>query len=96
MPETTNNDKIPEFEPQMTIKGGGGKSFTLTYRDILALGVVFLAIGAVLVAIIVAIAWAMGNIQAKDAITVIKYCVGGSAISGLATAILKGKKKKGD
>lgn len=84
-------DNIPEFEQQMTVKTGGGKSFTLSYRDILALGVVFLALGAVLVAIIVAIFWGFGKIQAHDAISVITVCVGGSAISGLATAILKKK-----
>jgi|HubBroStandDraft_4_1064222.scaffolds.fasta_scaffold594931_1 hypothetical protein len=84
-------DKIPEFEQQMTVKGGGGKSFTLSYRDILALGVFLLALGAVLVAIIIAIFWGFGKIQAHDAKEVITVCVGGSAISGLATAILKKK-----
>ena len=84
-------DKIPEFEQQMTVKGAGGKSFTLSYRDILALAVLLLALGAVLVAIIIAIFWGLGKIEAHDAVKVISVCVGGSAISGLATAILKKK-----
>ena len=59
----------------------------LEVRDVL----VILAVGAVTVAIVVAVFWAAGTIDGDQASKVIIACVGGSAISSVAAALLKRK-----
>jgi hypothetical protein len=58
-----------------------------------AIGVVILAFGAVLVAMIVALGLVFGKAPAKEATEIIIACVSGSAISGVAAALLGGKAK---
>jgi hypothetical protein len=69
------------------------RALVIDPSDLIAIGILILAVGAVLVAIIFSIAVAMGKVPVKDASTVILGCVGGAAISGVVAALL-GKKSK--
>jgi hypothetical protein len=85
--------------------GGGGKpaaslpnkpfkmrSLSFDTEDILALVAIILAVGALLVTVIIAVAFAMGRINGESATTIILGCVGGSAIAGVCAKVVKGKK----
>ena len=57
------------------------RSFTMETSDIVAIGVVILALGAVLIAVIIAVAFAFGAVPGKEAAEIILGCVGGFAVS---------------
>jgi hypothetical protein len=69
------------------------RSFSMETSDIIAIGVVILAIGAVLVAIIISIGFAFGKVPGNEATEIILGCVSGSAISGVVAALLGAKSK---
>lgn len=81
------DDKELVLKPQLAFG-----NVTIDFRDILAVGVVLLALGAVTVAIIIAIGFVRGAVSSSDATTLILGCVGGSAIAAIVAAIVKGKK----
>jgi hypothetical protein len=84
-----------EISGVITEPSGLKKSIVIDPADLIAIGIVILAIGAVVVAIIFSIAVAMGRVSVKDASTVILGCVGGAAISGVVAALLGKKSKDG-
>jgi hypothetical protein len=69
------------------------RSFSIEASDFVAVGVIILAIGAVLVAVIVALGMVFGKLPAKDGKDIILGCVGGAAISGVVAALF-GRKSK--
>jgi hypothetical protein len=68
-------------------------SFSMEASDIVAVGVLILALGAVLVAVIVSLGLVFGKVPTKEAAEIILGCVSGSAISGVVAALLGGKKR---
>lgn len=74
-------------------QSGHRRKFSMDTPDILAIGVLVLALGAVTVAIIVAIGLVTGRVSESAASKIIIGCVGGSAISGVVAALL-GKKRR--
>jgi len=68
--------------------GSGQKQFSMDTSDIVAVGVVILAIGAVIVAVIIALGFVFGKVPGKEASQIIIACVSGSAISGVVAALL--------
>jgi hypothetical protein len=56
--------------------------------DVVALGILVLAIAAALVAVVVAIGFVYGRASGPDAVKIITACVGGSTISGIVAALL--------
>jgi len=74
--------------------GDGGKRkrrFSMDTADIVAVGILFLAGAAAIVAIVIAVGFVMGKVNGSDAFKIISACVGGSTISGIVAALL-GKK----
>jgi hypothetical protein len=69
------------------------RTFSIEASDIVALGVVILSIGAVGVAFYISTGFVHGKVPAKEATEIILGCVSGSAITGVAAAILGGKNK---
>ena len=84
-------------------RSGGGtslprrkKKFGMDTSDFVAAGVLILAIGSVIVAIIVALGFVFGRVPAKEGSEIIIACVSGSATAGVVAALLgrKGKTTK--
>jgi hypothetical protein len=75
-------------DPRKPDAGGHKRQFSMGPHDIVAIGVVILAIGAVIVAIIVAMGLLFGKVPAKEGSEIIIACVSGSAISGVVAALL--------
>lgn len=73
--------------------GARKREFSMDASDIVAIGVVVLAVGAVFVAIIVALGLVFGRVPDYLAAKVILGCVGGSVVAGVA-AVLVGRKKE--
>jgi hypothetical protein len=88
--EAVCTDKCTTYESDHPVKGKTYLSFDT--EDLLALVAVILAVGALLVAIIVAIALAMGHINGERATAIILGCVGGSAIAGVSARVIPRKK----
>jgi len=73
----------------------GKRSHRLYNIDLVALGVLLLAFGAVGVALMVAWGFVNGKVQGSDAVKIIIACVGGSTLSGVVAAMMrKGKARK--
>jgi hypothetical protein len=64
------------------------RKWNVEAADIVALGVLVLALAASLIAIIIAIGFVFGRVQGGDAFKIIGACVGGSTISGIVAALL--------
>jgi hypothetical protein len=64
-------------------------------EDFVAVGVVSLALGAVFVALIVAIGLVLGKVSGREASRIIISCVGGTAISSIVAALLRRSKYQG-
>jgi hypothetical protein len=76
-------------------EGGPARQFSIDTQDIVAIGALVLCIGAVCVAVIVALGFAFGKIDGNPATKIILGCVGGASISGVVGAISRaGKRKK--
>lgn len=67
------------------------RSVTVGTGDILAIGVIVLAAGAVFVAAIVAVGFASGNVPAQEATPIILGCVGGSSIASIVVLLVKAR-----
>jgi hypothetical protein len=59
----------------------------IDYSDVVGLGVLLLAVGATCVAIVIAIGLVLGKVTEAAAVKIILGCVGGAAISGLASKL---------
>jgi hypothetical protein len=76
-------------EVQYELKGheespsGHKRGFSMDAPDIVAFGAVILCIGAVLVAVTIALGFVFGKVQGNQATTIILGCVGGAAIGGV-------------
>jgi hypothetical protein len=64
-----------------------GQEIRIDPDDLIAIGVVLLAVGAVIVAIIVPLGFVFGSVQSSDAVKMIVGCVGGGTVSGLTAAL---------
>ena len=62
-------------------------SYTLEAADIVAIGIMFLALAASVIAIMVAEAFVGGKVSGADAFKIISTCVGGSTLSGVVAAL---------
>ena len=69
------------------------KRYTMDTSDIVAVGILVLAIAAAFVAIIVAMGFVFGKVTGADAAKIVATCVGGSTISGVVAALV-GRKSK--
>jgi hypothetical protein len=85
------NDNGPVVDAQLAI---GREGIVIDFQDILATGVVILAIGAVVVAIVLAVGLSSGRVSCSDAKGIILGCVGGSAIAAVAAAVIGRKTRK--
>jgi hypothetical protein len=76
----------------------GGKrrrrQYSIEPADMIAIGILILAIAAALIAVIVALGFVFGKVNGADAAKIIGLCVGGSTISGIVAALV-GRKRKG-
>lgn len=70
------------------------RSLVVGTADLIAIGVVVLAFGAVLVAVIVSLGFVFGKIPGKEAAQIILGCVGGSSISGIAALVWAARRTK--
>jgi hypothetical protein len=76
---------------------GGGRrrrQYSLETSDIVAIGIVILAIAAAIVAVVVALGLVLGKVNGADAAKIIGLCVGGSTISGIVAALVGRKSKR--
>jgi hypothetical protein len=73
--------------------GGRRRQYSIEPADLVAIGIVVLAIAAALVAVIVALGFVFGKASGGDAAKIIGMCVGGSTISGIVAALV-GRKSK--
>ncbi|MGO9561434.1 MAG: hypothetical protein ACLPPV_02185 [Candidatus Korobacteraceae bacterium] len=89
----SSEDQLPQLNAQFTWRKGGN-SLNATTNDIIAIGILVLAVCAGIVGIIIAIAWTIGAVQSGAAVKTILGCVGGSTISGIVSALV-GKKSSG-
>jgi len=64
------------------------KNFSFETSDIIAVGILFLAIAAALVAVIVILGFVFGRVSGQDTVKIIGTCVGGSTISGIVAALV--------
>jgi len=68
--------------------------FSMDTADIVAVGILILAIAAALVAVIVGVGFVLGRVDGTNALKIIGTCVGGSTISGIVAALV-GRKSSG-
>jgi hypothetical protein len=62
-------------------------SYSVEAADIVAVGILCLAISASVIAIIVALGFVFGKTNGPDALKIITACVGGSTVSGIVAAL---------
>lgn len=67
------------------------RKYNIEAADIVALGVLALALTASLIAIIIALGFTLGRVSGVDAFKIIGACVGGSTISGIVAALIGGR-----
>jgi hypothetical protein len=67
--------------------------YTLGTSDIVAIGILVLAIAAAFVAVVVALGFVFGKVNGADTVKIVGTCVGGSTISGVVAALV-GRKSK--
>lgn len=60
--------------------------------DIIAIGILILAMAAAFVAVIVAVGFVFGKVSGTDSVKIIGTCVGGSTISGIVAALARGRR----
>jgi hypothetical protein len=70
------------------------REISIDPEDLIALGVLVLAIAAAMTALLVAVLWGTGRVEAVAATKVILGRVGGAAVSSVVAAMLR-KRKKG-
>ena len=72
------------------------RTFSMDTSDVIGIGVIILAIGSVLVAVIIALGLVFGKVPGKEGTEIILGSVGGAAISGVVGALFgrKGKAKR--
>jgi Asp/Glu/hydantoin racemase len=75
----------PEMGAHMVIRRGGLQATT---NDIIAIGVLVLAVCSGLVALIVTFAWIYGKVPKDGAEYIILGCVGGGVLSGIVSALV--------
>ena len=63
------------------------RSFTIETSDIVALGVLCLAVAGALIAVMVGVAFVLGRVPGPDAFKLISACLGSSTVSGIAALI---------
>ncbi len=78
----------PLGSPTLQTSGARKRAFSMETPDIVAVGVVILAIGAVLVAAIISLGFVFGKVPGREATEIILGCVSGSTISGVVAALL--------
>lgn len=86
---TSPHGALPEGHPFLTV---GRKGLSATTNDLIAVGILILALCAGLAALMVALGWVAEKIDGNLASRTILGCVGGSIISGAISALL-GKRK---
>jgi len=67
------------------------KDYKIESIDIIAIGILFLAISAALIAIIVTLGFVFGYVKASDGVKIVTTCVGGSTLAGIVAALLRKK-----
>jgi hypothetical protein len=67
--------------------------YTVDTSDIVAIGILVLAIAAAFVAMVVALGFVFGKANGADTVKIVGTCVGGSTISGIVAALV-GRKSK--
>ena len=72
------------------------RNFSIGTPDIVAVGILFLAMAAALVAVIVAFGFVFGKASGQDTVKIIGTCVGGSTISGIVAALVGRKSQPKD
>ena len=70
------------------------KHYSVETADIVAVGIVVLAIAAAFVAVVVALGFVFGKVGGADTLKIVGTCVGGSTISGIVAALV-GRKTSG-
>jgi hypothetical protein len=69
------------------------QKYSIETADIVAVGIVVLAIAAAFVAAVVALGFVFGKVNGADTVKIVGTCVGGSTISGIVAALM-GRKAK--
>jgi hypothetical protein len=69
------------------------QKYSFETADIVAVGIVALAIAAAFVAAVVALGFVFGKVNGADTVKIVGTCVGGSTISGIVAALM-GRKSK--
>jgi hypothetical protein len=69
------------------------KKYEVDTSDIVAVGILVLAIAAAFVAVVVALGFVFGKVNGADTVKIVGTCVGGSTISGVIAALV-GRKPK--
>jgi hypothetical protein len=69
------------------------KEYTWATADIVAVGIVILALAAAFVAAVVALGFVFGKVNGADTVKIVETCVGGSTISGIVAALV-GRKSR--
>ena len=70
------------------------KKFELDTPDIVAIGVLCLALAAAVTSVIVALGFVFGKASGSDSLKIISTCVGGSTVSGVVAALIGNKKSR--
>jgi hypothetical protein len=80
---------VPADPPKSEVR----KQYSVDTSDIVAVGIVILAIAAAFVAAVVALGFVFGKVNGADTVKIVGTCVGGSTISGVVAALV-GRKSK--
>ena len=86
--EFTHVEHGPAASPRIE----DSQRYSVTASDIIAAGILVLAIAAAITAMMVASAFVLGRVSGPDAVKIISTCVGGSTLAGIV-AVLLGRKK---
>ncbi|HWY52910.1 MAG TPA: hypothetical protein VNZ03_00500 [Terriglobales bacterium] len=79
--------------PADSTKSEVRSKYTLDTPDIVAIGILVLAVAAAFVAAVVALGFVFGKVNGADTVKIVGTCVGGSTISGIVAALV-GRKSK--
>jgi hypothetical protein len=87
----SSDESLPQVAPFLTISR---KGLIASTTDIIAIGILALALCAGIVAIIISVGWFTGSINGNAASKTILGCVSGSTISGIVSALVSKKPVK--
>jgi hypothetical protein len=84
----TRPSDFPAATPADSNTSKSLRNFSIDTPDIVAIGILILAMAAALVAVIVAFGFVFGKASGQDTVEIIGTCVGGSTISGIVAALV--------